>query len=63
MAHRAIHEGAAGVDMGRNIFQSASPFAMIRAVRKVVHEDATPEEAYALFEELAARPVLESVGL
>ena len=63
MAYRAIQQGAAGVDMGRNIFQSASPSAMIRAVRKVVHEDATPEEAYALFEELAARPLLEPVAL
>jgi 3-hydroxy-5-phosphonooxypentane-2,4-dione thiolase len=63
MAYRAIQQGAAGVDMGRNIFQSARPSAMIRAVRKVVHEDATPEEAYALFEELAASPVLEPVGL
>lgn len=62
MAYRAIQEGAAGVDMGRNIFQSASPSAMIQAVRKVVHEDATPGEAHTLFKELAASPVLEPVG-
>jgi 3-hydroxy-5-phosphonooxypentane-2,4-dione thiolase len=62
MAYRAIQEGAAGVDMGRNIFQSASPSAMIQAVRKVVHEDATPGEAYTLFTELAASPVLEPVS-
>jgi 3-hydroxy-5-phosphonooxypentane-2,4-dione thiolase len=53
MAYRAIQEGAAGVDMGRNIFQSDSPAAMIRAVAKIVHEDARPEEAYELFEELS----------
>ena len=46
-------EGAAGVDMGRNIFQSESPTAMIQAVANVVHEDARPEEAYELFRELA----------
>src|SRR5215813_9635843 len=46
MAYRAVQEGAAGVDMGRNIFQSASPEAMIQAVGKVVHEDARPDEAY-----------------
>jgi 3-hydroxy-5-phosphonooxypentane-2,4-dione thiolase len=46
MAHRAILEGAAGVDMGRNIFQSEAPVAMIQAVRKVVHESVRPEEAY-----------------
>jgi putative autoinducer-2 (AI-2) aldolase len=49
MAHRAVLEGAAGVDMGRNIFQSDSPAAMIQAVRKVVHESAQPEEAYDLY--------------
>ena len=38
MAYRAIEEGAAGVDMGRNIFQSHDPAAMIRAVSAVVHD-------------------------
>ncbi|MFQ5887754.1 MAG: 3-hydroxy-5-phosphonooxypentane-2,4-dione thiolase [Candidatus Hydrothermarchaeales archaeon] len=52
MAYNAIQGGAAGVDMGRNIFQSESPVAMIQAVRAVVQEDATPKEAYQLFEEL-----------
>ena len=45
MAFNAINEGAAGVDMGRNIFQAESPVAMIQAVRKVVHEGLKPEEA------------------
>jgi len=57
MAYRAIQEGAAGVDMGRNIFQSESPEAMIQAVARVVHEDARPEEAYELFQELAREQV------
>src|SRR3954470_1380890 len=52
MAYRAVQEGAAGVDMGRNIFQSDSPAAMIRAVAKVVHEDSSPDEAHELFREL-----------
>jgi putative autoinducer-2 (AI-2) aldolase len=52
MAYQAIQEGAAGVDMGRNIFQSASPTAMIQAVRKVVHEGYKPEQAYKYFQEL-----------
>jgi len=55
MAYRAVQEGAAGVDMGRNIFQSESPAAMIQAVAKVVHEDAKPAEAHALFLELARK--------
>jgi 3-hydroxy-5-phosphonooxypentane-2,4-dione thiolase len=57
MAYRAVQEGAAGVDMGRNIFQSDSPAAMIRAVAKVVHEDARPPEAYELYRELAREAV------
>jgi putative autoinducer-2 (AI-2) aldolase len=49
MAYNAIQEGAAGVDMGRNIFQSASPVAMIKALRKVVHEGEKPKAAYDFF--------------
>lgn len=46
MVYRAIAEGAAGVDMGRNIFQSADPVAMIRAVSAIVHESLKPQEAF-----------------
>ncbi len=52
MAYNALQAGAAGVDMGRNIFQSEDPVAMIQAVRALVHENATPDEAYELFLEL-----------
>jgi putative autoinducer-2 (AI-2) aldolase len=49
MAYLAVSEGAAGVDMGRNIFQCEAPKAMIQAVRAVVHESETPERAYDLY--------------
>jgi 3-hydroxy-5-phosphonooxypentane-2,4-dione thiolase len=49
MAYNAIDQGAAGVDMGRNIFQSDAPEAMIQAVGKVVHELMKPQDAYELF--------------
>jgi putative autoinducer-2 (AI-2) aldolase len=49
MAYNAIEDGAAGVDMGRNIFQSDTSQAMIRAIGAVVHESMKPDEAYALF--------------
>lgn len=49
MASRAVRAGAAGVDMGRNIFQSANPAAMMTAVRAVVHDDLDPAEAFELF--------------
>jgi 3-hydroxy-5-phosphonooxypentane-2,4-dione thiolase len=52
MAYRAVSEGAAGVDMGRNIFQSDAPVAMIQAVSKVVHELMKPADAYELFQTL-----------
>lgn len=52
MAYRAVQEGAAGVDMGRNIFQCDAPQAMIQAVRSVVHGDETPEKAHELYQSL-----------
>lgn len=52
MAYRALQEGAAGVDMGRNIFQSDSPMGMIQAVSKVVHEGMRPQEAFDLYQEI-----------
>ena len=54
MAYNAIQQGAAGVDMGRNIFQSEAPVAMIKAVRSVVHEKETPEKALELYSSLKA---------
>jgi putative autoinducer-2 (AI-2) aldolase len=45
----AINEGASGVDMGRNIWQSDYPVAMIRAVKSIVHENYNFKEAYDLF--------------
>jgi putative autoinducer-2 (AI-2) aldolase len=52
MAYRAIEEGAAGVDMGRNVFQCEAPSAMLQAVRSVVHERESPARAYELFRSL-----------
>ena len=52
MAYNAIQAGAVGVDMGRNIFQSEDPVAMIQAVKSVVHKGATPQEAFELFNSL-----------
>ncbi len=52
MAYNAIGQGASGVDMGRNIFQSEAPKAMIQVVSKVVHEGMRPAEAMELYETL-----------
>ncbi|MDI6910600.1 3-hydroxy-5-phosphonooxypentane-2,4-dione thiolase [Nocardioides sp.] len=53
MARRAVDEGAAGVDMGRNIFQRQDPHAMLQAVRSVVHDEWSPEKATELYRDLS----------
>jgi len=55
MASSAIQRGAAGVDMGRNIFQSEAPRAMMSAIRRVVHEGMLPPDAYELFNSLKGK--------
>jgi len=55
MAYNAVQQGAAGVDMGRNIFQSDAPTAMIAAVNAVVHKNEKPKAAFDLFNSLKAK--------
>ncbi len=52
MAYNAIAQGAKGVDMGRNIWQSRWSVAMISAIRSIVHENASVKKAYSLFNDL-----------
>lgn len=49
MAFNAVKDGASGVDMGRNVFQSSNPVGMIKAVRAVVHDGVSVNEAYKIF--------------
>lgn len=53
MAYNAVDQGAAGVDMGRNIFQRKNPVAMLAAVRSIVHSGASAQEAHAMYTELS----------
>jgi putative autoinducer-2 (AI-2) aldolase len=46
LAYSAVSDGAVGVDMGRNIFQSKWPTAMIQCVRSIVHDGKTDAEAW-----------------
>src|SRR5438105_2573232 len=55
MAYNAVQQGAAGVDMGRNIFQSEAPQAMIAAVAAVVHKNMKPAEALQMYKALKDR--------
>ena len=52
MAYKAIRDGAHGVDMGRNIFQSDCPEGMAQAIGKVVHEGYTPAQAFEVYQEI-----------
>src|SRR5436305_9141265 len=51
LAHEAVSEGAVGVDMGRNIWQSEQPDAMIQAVREIVHNGSSVREAQRVYED------------
>jgi putative autoinducer-2 (AI-2) aldolase len=55
MAYNAVQQGAAGVDMGRNIFQSDAPTAMVQAVNKVVHDGMKPKDALDFYQTLKAK--------
>ncbi|MEW9123723.1 MAG: 3-hydroxy-5-phosphonooxypentane-2,4-dione thiolase [Thermotaleaceae bacterium] len=55
MCYNAIRMGAAGVDMGRNIFQSEDPLAMVQAVRAIVHDGMDSKEAFDMFNELKVK--------
>ena len=53
LTYNSIKGGAVGVDMGRNIWQSEHPVAMIRAVRAIVHQNANVDQAYKMYQKLA----------
>jgi 3-hydroxy-5-phosphonooxypentane-2,4-dione thiolase len=55
MAYNAVSQGASGVDMGRNIFQSDAPKAMIAAVNAVVHQNTRPKDALEIYNSLKAK--------
>jgi putative autoinducer-2 (AI-2) aldolase len=55
LVHDSIDQGAAGVDMGRNIWQSPHAVAMIKSIRSIIHEGRNAKEALQLFEELKGR--------
>jgi len=49
LAYDAIQEGAVGVDMGRNIWQSEHPMPMIKTIREIVHGGVTVREAQEVY--------------
>ena len=53
LCYKAVQDGACGVDMGRNVFQSEHPLAMIQAVHAVVHDGITAEQGYEMYQDLS----------
>jgi putative autoinducer-2 (AI-2) aldolase len=49
-----MQKGAIGVNLGRNIWQTANPVAAIRAIRGIIHDNLTPKEANGLYEQVIA---------
>ena len=47
-----LQRGAIGVNLGRNIWQNDYPVAMIRALRAIIHDNATPKEAQEIYNTL-----------
>ncbi len=54
LTYNSIKGGAVGVDMGRNIWQSEHPVAMIRAVRSIVHGNSNVDQAFKLYKKLVS---------
>ncbi|HWO78375.1 MAG TPA: 3-hydroxy-5-phosphonooxypentane-2,4-dione thiolase [Bacillus sp. (in: firmicutes)] len=50
ITYNAMNQGAAGVDMGRNIWQSSHPSAMIKAIHAIVKDGFTVDQAVELYE-------------
>lgn len=53
--HDGMRKGAIGVNLGRNIWQNDHPVAMIKALRAIIHEKASVEEAHEIFEQEKAK--------
>ncbi len=49
--HDGMEKGAIGVNLGRNIWQNDHPVAMIKALRAIIHENASVKEANKIFEQ------------
>jgi len=55
--HDGIQKGAIGVNLGRNIWQNDYPVAMIRAIRAIIHDNASPKQAQELYDSIrTAKP-------
>lgn len=51
MVHDSVMAGGAGISVGRNVFQHPNRVALVKALRAIVHEGATVEQAVRMVEE------------
>ncbi len=49
--HDGLQNGAIGINLGRNIWQSPNPVPMAKALNAVIHEKASVKEAKEIFDE------------
>ncbi len=47
--HDGIQNGAIGVNLGRNVWQSPNPVAMAKALHGIIHKNMSPTEALDLY--------------
>jgi putative autoinducer-2 (AI-2) aldolase len=47
-----MQNGSIGINLGRNVWQNPHPVAMAKALRAIVHENATAKEAFKLFSDI-----------
>ena len=52
--HDGLQKGAIGINLGRNVWQNPHPVPMMRALHAVVHENASPKEAFHMFKQLVS---------
>jgi len=48
--HDGMQKGAIGVNLGRNVWQNEHPVASIKAIRAIIHDKATPEQAQEIYD-------------
>jgi putative autoinducer-2 (AI-2) aldolase len=46
-----MQKGAIGINLGRNVWQSSHPVAMAKALKAIIHEQATVKRAQEIFKE------------
>lgn len=53
--HDGMSRGAVGLNLGRNVWQSPHPLAMVKALRAIVHEEASVKLALEIFQANVSR--------